>query len=71
MEKEIGKTAGQALSTQGDLSLTQLKNQVKAKAPSSTGSSVAAWWVFLAVDRLSAHKINGDTSITRGCFSST
>jgi hypothetical protein len=47
MEKEIGKNAGQALSTQGDLSLTQLKNQVKAKAPSSPGSSVAAWWVFL------------------------
>jgi Winged helix-turn-helix domain (DUF2582) len=36
MEEEIGKTAGaiwQALSTQGELSLTQLKNQVKAKAP--------------------------------------
>jgi Winged helix-turn-helix domain (DUF2582) len=50
MEEEIGKTAGaiwQALSTQGDLSLTQLKNQVKANAPISTGSSVAAWWVFL------------------------
>jgi hypothetical protein len=46
MEEEIGKTAGaiwQALSTQGDLSLTQLKNQVKANAPISTGSSVAAW----------------------------
>jgi len=41
MEEEIGKTAGaiwQALSTQGELSLTQLKNQVKA--PSSTGPSV-------------------------------
>jgi hypothetical protein len=36
MEEEIGKTAGaiwQALSTQGELSLTQVKNQVKAKAP--------------------------------------
>ncbi len=36
MEEEIGKTAGaicQALSTQGELSLTQLKNQVKANAP--------------------------------------
>jgi len=43
MEEEIGKTAGaisQALSTQGELSLTQLKNQVKAKALSSTGPSV-------------------------------
>jgi hypothetical protein len=36
MEEEIGKTAGaiwQALSTQGGLSLTRLKNQVKARAP--------------------------------------
>ena len=36
MEEEIGNTAGaiwQAHSTQGELSLTQLKNQVKAKAP--------------------------------------
>jgi hypothetical protein len=36
MEEEIGKTAGaiwQVLSTQGELSLTQLKNQVKARAP--------------------------------------
>jgi hypothetical protein len=36
MEEEIGKTAGaiwQALSTQGELSLTRLKKQVKAKAP--------------------------------------
>jgi hypothetical protein len=36
MEEEIGKTAGaiwQALSTQGELSLTRLKNQVKARAP--------------------------------------
>jgi hypothetical protein len=35
MEEEIGKIAGviwQALSTQGELSLTRLKNQVKAKA---------------------------------------
>jgi hypothetical protein len=36
MEEEIGKTAGamwQALDTQGELSLTRLKNQVKARAP--------------------------------------
>lgn len=36
MEEEIGRTAEtiwQALSTQGELSLTRLKNQVKARAP--------------------------------------
>jgi hypothetical protein len=43
MKEEIGKTAmafWQALSTQGELPLTRLKNQVKARAPSSTGLSV-------------------------------
>jgi hypothetical protein len=44
MEEESARLQGnwQALSTQGELSLTQLKNQVKAKAPSATGPSVAA-----------------------------
>ena len=75
MEEEIGKTAGaiwKALSTQGELSLTRLKNQVKAKVP------IFDWVISCRLVGVPLRSIGspltksmGATSITRGCFSST
>jgi len=60
-KKKSARLHGQALSTQGDLSLTQLKNQVKANAPIflRLGHQLPLGECSFAVDRLSAHKING------------
>ena len=74
MKEEIGKTAGaiwQALSTQGELSLTRLKNQLKA--PSSTGPSIG-WRAktrlsFRPRGALSESARKGDGRFTRfECF---